>query len=96
MVIDMWSMIEDYMLAREITRVSGEVNNMVIAQSQFLEELDSLGTHYVPAKIAEFFHEIQRKDSEIVDKLQILARELELNARKKDVFIEKLNGLILY
>nr|GEU99021.1 hypothetical protein [Tanacetum cinerariifolium] len=59
-------------------------------------ELDSLGTRHVPAKMAEFFHEIQRKYCEIVDKLQILATEMELNARKKNLFIEKLNGLILY
>ncbi|GJW54978.1 hypothetical protein Tco_0099063 [Tanacetum coccineum] len=68
----------------------------ICARSYFLEELDSLGTRHVPVKMAEFFHEIQRKDSEIVDNLQILARELELNARKKDLFIEKLNGLIPY
>ncbi|GJR28573.1 hypothetical protein Tco_1104805 [Tanacetum coccineum] len=90
------SVTKDYRLARERTRVSGEVNNVVIARAQFLEELDSLGTRHVPAKMAEFFHEIQRKDCEIVDKLQILAREMELNARKKNLFIEKLNGLIPY
>ncbi|GJS64626.1 hypothetical protein Tco_0679190 [Tanacetum coccineum] len=89
------SLTEDYRLAREITRVSGEVNNVVIAWAQFLDELDSLGTRHVPAKMAEFFHEIQMKDCEIVDKLQILAREMELNARKK-LFIENLNGLIPY
>ncbi|GJV37945.1 hypothetical protein Tco_1410422 [Tanacetum coccineum] len=77
------SLTEDYRLAREITRMSGEVNNVVIARAQFLDELDSLGTRHVPAKMAEFFHEIQMKDCEIVDKLQILAREMELNARKK-------------
>ncbi|GJW47567.1 hypothetical protein Tco_0079213 [Tanacetum coccineum] len=90
------SLTEDYRLAREITRVSGEVNNVVIARAQFLDELNSLGTRHVPAKMAEFFHEIQMKDCEIVDKLQILAREMELNARKKKLFIEKLNGLISY
>ncbi|GKA16070.1 hypothetical protein Tco_0695817 [Tanacetum coccineum] len=90
------SMTEDYRLSREITRVSGEVNNVVITRAHFLEELDSLGIRHVPAKMVEFFHEIQRKDCEIVDNLQILARELELNARKKYLFIEKLNGLISY
>ncbi|GJY98853.1 hypothetical protein Tco_0516283 [Tanacetum coccineum] len=63
------SVTEDYRLAREITRVSGEVNNVVIARA---------------------------KDCETVDKLQILAREMELNARKKNLFIKKLNGLIPY
>nr|GEZ41321.1 hypothetical protein [Tanacetum cinerariifolium] len=63
------SVTEDYKLAREITRVSGKVNNVVITQAQFLEELDSLGTRHVPAKMTEFFHEIQRKDCEKVDKL---------------------------
>ncbi|GJZ33506.1 hypothetical protein Tco_0578942 [Tanacetum coccineum] len=84
------SLTEDYWLAREITRVSGEVNNVVIARVQFLDELDSLGTRHVPAKMAEFFHEIQMKDREIVDKLQILARELELNARKKNCSLRSL------
>ncbi|GKC82274.1 hypothetical protein Tco_1137991 [Tanacetum coccineum] len=84
------SLTEDYRLAREITRVSGEVNNVVIARAQFLDELDSLGTRHVPAKMAEFFHEIQMKDCEIVDKLQILAREMELNARKKNCSLRSL------
>ncbi|GJS69685.1 hypothetical protein Tco_0702526 [Tanacetum coccineum] len=48
------SVTEDYMLAKEITRVSGEVNNVVIAQAQFLEELDILETRNVPVKMDEF------------------------------------------
>nr|GEV69853.1 hypothetical protein [Tanacetum cinerariifolium] len=84
------SLTEDYMLAKEITRVSGEVNNVVIARAQFLDELDSLGTRHVPAKMAEFFHEIQMKHCEIVDKLQILVREMELNACKKNYSLRSL------
>ena len=52
------SVTEDYRIAREITRVSGEVNNVVIERAKFHDELDSLGTHHVPAKMAEFFLEI--------------------------------------
>ncbi|GJS68699.1 hypothetical protein Tco_0683264 [Tanacetum coccineum] len=48
------SVIEDYRLAKEITMVSGEVNNVVIAHAQFLEELDSLETRHVPVKMDEF------------------------------------------
>ncbi|GJQ94673.1 hypothetical protein Tco_0005812 [Tanacetum coccineum] len=74
------STIEDYRLARDINRVSGEVNNVVVERSQFLEELNSLGVRPVPAKMAEFLKEIQTKDRETVAKLQILEREMELNA----------------
>ncbi|GJT57321.1 hypothetical protein Tco_0992375 [Tanacetum coccineum] len=50
-------------------------------RERFLEELETLGTRYVPGKMAAFLREIQRKDDEIVAKLQILAGEMELNAR---------------
>nr|GEX05152.1 UvrD-like helicase, ATP-binding domain, P-loop containing nucleoside triphosphate hydrolase [Tanacetum cinerariifolium] len=87
---------EDYRLAREINRVLMEVNGVVMAKDQFIEELDSLGTRHVPSKMAEFLREIQRSDKVTVAKLQILVREMELNAHKKDLFIQKLDGLIPY
>ncbi|GKA23227.1 hypothetical protein Tco_0709189 [Tanacetum coccineum] len=46
----------------------------------FIEELDSLGVRHVPAKFAEFLKEIQTKDMETLANLQILVREIELNA----------------
>ncbi|GJX94892.1 hypothetical protein Tco_0349478 [Tanacetum coccineum] len=55
--------------------------------SHFLEELDSLGVRPVRAKMAEILKEIQRKDRETMVKVQILEREIELNAREKDLFI---------
>nr|GEW56416.1 membrane protein of ER body-like protein [Tanacetum cinerariifolium] len=55
---------EDYRLAREIIRVTMEVNGVVMANDQFIEELDM--------------------------------REMDLNARKKDLFIQKLDGLNPY
>ncbi|GKG58080.1 hypothetical protein Tco_0589691, partial [Tanacetum coccineum] len=73
---------EDYRLASEINRVAVEVNNVVIKKDRFLEELDSLGVRHVPVKMAEFLREIQAKDKETVEKLQILEREMELNALK--------------
>ncbi|GJW88502.1 membrane protein of ER body-like protein [Tanacetum coccineum] len=87
---------EDYRLAREINKVAMEVNGVVMAKDQFIEELDSLGTRHVPLKMAEFLREIQRSDKETVAKLQILVREMELNARKKDPFVQKLDCLIPY
>ncbi|GKF38954.1 hypothetical protein Tco_0119015, partial [Tanacetum coccineum] len=45
------SMGEDYRLASEIYRVAAEVNNVTMQRESFLEELDSLGTRHVPAKI---------------------------------------------
>ncbi|GJY08383.1 hypothetical protein Tco_0375437, partial [Tanacetum coccineum] len=91
-----WSMIKDYRLASEINRMAGEVNNVVVVKDQFLEELDSLGVRPVPVKLAEFLREIQMRDKETVAKLHILEREMELNARKKNLFIQKLKGVILY
>ncbi|GJT37266.1 hypothetical protein Tco_0937131 [Tanacetum coccineum] len=87
---------EDYRLASEINRVTVEVHNVVNARAQFIEELDSLGVRLVPAKLAEFLKEIQIKDKEIMAQLQILEREMELNASKKELFIQKLEGLILF
>ncbi|GJU41483.1 hypothetical protein Tco_0256330 [Tanacetum coccineum] len=72
---------------RAINNVSGEVADVVEERYHFLEELDSLVVWLVPAKIAEFLKENQRKVRETVAKLQILGREMELNAREKDMFI---------
>nr|GFB24556.1 hypothetical protein [Tanacetum cinerariifolium] len=46
----------------------------------FIEEIVSSGVHPVPAKLAELLKEIQTKDRETVVKLQMLEREMELNA----------------
>ncbi|GJS24584.1 hypothetical protein Tco_0453216 [Tanacetum coccineum] len=88
------SMNEDYMMAREINRVCGELNDIVMERSRFIEELDSLVGWLVPEKMAELLKEIQRKDDQRVSQLQILVRETELRAREKELFIRKLKGLI--
>nr|GEZ46795.1 hypothetical protein [Tanacetum cinerariifolium] len=90
---ELWSMGEDYRIASEINKVAIELNNVFIEKDQFLEELDSLGVQHVPAKTTKFLTEIQAKDKEMVKKLRILQSEMELNARKKDMFIEKLKVL---
>nr|GEV89043.1 hypothetical protein [Tanacetum cinerariifolium] len=84
--------LEGVWLVDKINRVAREVNSVVITKDQFLEELDSLGVRHVPSKMAEFLREIQMSDKETVAKLQILRREIELNAGKKDLFIQKLKG----
>ncbi|GKA59936.1 hypothetical protein Tco_0759249 [Tanacetum coccineum] len=83
-------------IAGDINRVAIEINNVIIQKDRFLEELDSLGVRHMPSKMAEFMREIQAKDKETVEKLRILQREMKLNARKKDLFIEKLKGVISY
>ncbi|GJS74339.1 hypothetical protein Tco_0707180 [Tanacetum coccineum] len=83
MVTDVRSISEDYRIASEINRVVREVNNVVVEKDQFLEELHSLGVRPVPAKMVKFLKEIQMKDRETMSKLQILKREMKLNARKK-------------
>nr|GEW69987.1 hypothetical protein [Tanacetum cinerariifolium] len=85
-------MSEDYRLTGEINKVVAEVNGVTMQMERFLKELDSLGTRHVPAKMVEFLREIQRKDEEIVSKLQVLVGEMQLNASKKNFFIEKLQG----
>ncbi|GJZ59710.1 hypothetical protein Tco_0615526 [Tanacetum coccineum] len=49
-------------------------------QISIFEELNSLRVRHMPSKLAEFLKEIQTKDRETVAKLQILEREMELNA----------------
>nr|GEZ96810.1 hypothetical protein [Tanacetum cinerariifolium] len=90
------SVCEDYRLAGLINRAAIEVNDMIMVRDRFLKELDSLGVWHVPSKMAEFLREIQMRDKETVTKRQILVAEIELNARKKDEFIQKLKGLIPY
>ncbi|GKA57519.1 hypothetical protein Tco_0756707 [Tanacetum coccineum] len=83
------------MIAHEINRVALKLNNVVTEKDRFLKELDSLGVRPVPAKTTEFMREIQAKDKETVEKLRILQREMKLNARKKELFIEKLKGVVV-
>ncbi|GJR98477.1 hypothetical protein Tco_0270651 [Tanacetum coccineum] len=79
-------------LAGEINKVAIEVNNVVIQKDRFLEDLESLGSRLVPGKVAEFLREIQAKDKETVEKMRILEREMELNARKKGLVHSKAHG----
>nr|GEW66726.1 hypothetical protein [Tanacetum cinerariifolium] len=88
------SVVEDYRLAREINRVTVEVQNVVSVRAEFIEELDSLGVRHVPPKLAKFLKQIQRKDQETMTQLQILEREMEFNASKKELLIKKLEGLV--
>ncbi|GJQ93717.1 hypothetical protein Tco_0004856 [Tanacetum coccineum] len=56
MMILYWhrSMVKDYILAGETTRVCEEVANVVQERAHFLEELDSLPSRLVPEKTSEF------------------------------------------
>nr|GFA19859.1 hypothetical protein [Tanacetum cinerariifolium] len=75
-------MSEDYRLTSEINRVAGKVNNVVVEKDQFLDELDSLGVRYVPAKMAEFLKDIQiiAHDS---SKLEVLEAGTHVGIRLK-------------
>ncbi|GKE44905.1 hypothetical protein Tco_1472189, partial [Tanacetum coccineum] len=72
--------------AREAKIALREIANR---RALFIKELDSLGVRHVPAKFAEFLKEIQAKDREALANLQVLVREMELNASKKELFIHK-------
>nr|GEZ15616.1 Gag-Pol polyprotein, putative [Tanacetum cinerariifolium] len=87
------SIVEERRLAREMNRLCGEVANVVQERAYFLEELDTFAGRVVPEKTDdEFLKEIQGKDKEKM--LQIFGRETELRAHEKDLFIEKLKGVI--
>ncbi|GJT01084.1 hypothetical protein Tco_0822253 [Tanacetum coccineum] len=79
---------EDYRLGRAINCAAMEVDNVVNRTALFIEELDSLGVRHVLAKFAEFLKEIHAKDREIVANLQILVREMELNASLDELSIQ--------
>ncbi|GKC65971.1 hypothetical protein Tco_1098569 [Tanacetum coccineum] len=68
----------------DISVMEGHAQIMKADRALFIEELDSLGVRPVPAKLVEFLKEIQMKDIEMVAKLQILEREIELNAGIND------------
>nr|GEY01415.1 hypothetical protein [Tanacetum cinerariifolium] len=53
-----WSIIEHYMLDREINRVCADVANVVDKRDEFLQELDTLVGRNVPEKTTEFLKEI--------------------------------------
>ncbi|GJX21096.1 hypothetical protein Tco_0223773 [Tanacetum coccineum] len=85
-VIFLRSVVEDYRLAMEINRVTMEVDNVVSERAEFIEELDSLGVRPVPAETAEVFGwSIQMKDQETMARLQILEREIKLNASNQEL-----------
>ncbi|GJY52963.1 hypothetical protein Tco_0444627 [Tanacetum coccineum] len=84
-------------------RFEGETINAYDKKVEFIRELEAVPgiaatvkTAHVPSKMAEFLREIQMRDKETVVKLQVLVAEIELNARKKDEFIQKLKGLMPY
>ncbi|GKD28779.1 hypothetical protein Tco_1239557 [Tanacetum coccineum] len=60
-------------------------SNFVHWEPMFILYCRSLGVRHVPSKMAEFMREIQAKDKETVEKLRILQREMELNARDSSV-----------
>ncbi|GJU73733.1 hypothetical protein Tco_1265138 [Tanacetum coccineum] len=87
---------KDYRLGKAINSATMEVDNVFNRRALFIEELKSLGVRHVPAKFSDFLKEIQAKDRETMANLQILVRERELNASKKQLFIRKLKGLMSY
>ncbi|GJV79047.1 hypothetical protein Tco_1519416 [Tanacetum coccineum] len=85
---------EDYILGREINRICGELAVVVREMDHFIEELDVLAGRRVLDKTVEFLKETQAKNGQQILQLQILVREMELRAREKDIFIQKLKGLM--
>ncbi|GKC05711.1 hypothetical protein Tco_0997321 [Tanacetum coccineum] len=83
---------EDGSLAREINGLCDGLTTPIEEREFFFDELDTLADIFVPEKMAKFLKETQDKDRNRLMRLQILGREFELRAAKKNQFIEKLKG----
>ncbi|GKD15864.1 hypothetical protein Tco_1205022 [Tanacetum coccineum] len=87
---------EDQRLAREINTLCIGLTAVMEERDIFFDELNVLVGRFVPEKMAKFMKERQDKDTRNLIKLQILGREIELRAAKKNIFIEKLKGNMDY
>ncbi|GJY06789.1 hypothetical protein Tco_0373843 [Tanacetum coccineum] len=87
---------KDQRLAREINALCMGLTAIMEERDNFIDELDVLAGRFVSEKTTEFMKESQDKDTQNLMKLQILGREVELRAAKKNIFIEKLKGNMDY
>ncbi|GKD56695.1 hypothetical protein Tco_1290082 [Tanacetum coccineum] len=78
------------LMARETQIKMDEKNGFIM---RMRDRLDSLPRRLVAKKRSDFVKVIEDKDREKVLKLQILAREIELNARNKDLSMQKLKDV---
>lgn len=83
---------EDLKLGQQIYGICGKLLELVRERAALIDELESVGKN-VPQKMAEFLRTVQAKDNEKMLELQIMGRKLELSARDKDLFIERLTSL---
>ena len=84
---------DDLQMAHQINTVCMRLNDVTRDRLTFIQELESVGNMHAQ-KTAEFLREIKARDYEKVARMQILVAELELNARNKDLFVQKLKGLL--
>nr|GEX83672.1 hypothetical protein [Tanacetum cinerariifolium] len=64
--------IEDFIIARETSRLCGEMVAIVDEKEQFLQELDALPRRLVLEKMAELLRETQNKYMQRMLQLQVL------------------------
>nr|GEY91657.1 hypothetical protein [Tanacetum cinerariifolium] len=83
---------EDLRFSREINALCAWLTDIVDERERFVDELDRLVGRLVPERIVEFMKEVQGNDMPNRLKLLILSREFELQAREKDIFIQKLKA----
>nr|GFA61999.1 hypothetical protein [Tanacetum cinerariifolium] len=84
--------VEDITLDREINVLCARLIDVIDERENFIDKLNVLAGRRVPKKMDEFMEVVQGKDVLNLMKLQILGREFEVRAWKKDIFIEKLKG----
>nr|GEV18459.1 reverse transcriptase domain-containing protein [Tanacetum cinerariifolium] len=78
------AVVEDLDLAREIDGLCAGLIACIEEREYFIDELDVLVDELVSEKMSEFIKETQEKDRNRLMKLQILGREFDLRAVKKN------------
>ena len=84
---------DDIQMAQQMNALCRRLLAITQERLSFIQELESVGNMYAQ-KTAEFLRDIQAGDDDKVRRMQIMGAELELNARNKDLFIQKLKGLM--
>ncbi|GJT10191.1 hypothetical protein Tco_0857233 [Tanacetum coccineum] len=88
------AVVVDMRLAGAVSKLCREITVVNRGKDQFVEELDTLVGWFMSEKTSQFVKETQTKDMEKMIELHVVAREFQLRAREKKVFIEKLKGKV--
>lgn len=82
---------EDIEIAREISKLSMKLVQVITERGRLIEELQTIENMYVE-KTLEHLRQTQVKDDQKFMDMERVKDELDLSARDKHVFISKLTG----